>query len=285
MGSNMVLRLLEQGVEVLAYNRSDHELKNVDSVEELVSKLDGPRVVWLMLPAGRVTQDYIDKLGGLLDKGDVVIDGSNNYFKDAKKHFGQLSGKGIIFLDVGVSGGPEGARKGACLMIGGEERDFNQLKWLFEKISAPEAFQFFPGIGAGHFVKMVHNGIEYGMMQAIAEGFNLMKQSEFDLNLFDVARIYNKRSVIESRLVEWLYDSFKKYGVELNDFGGTVGHLGEGQWVVEYAEKKDVPLKVISDAFRFRIDSVENPSYIGQILQALRTAFGGKRSELDRPVE
>lgn len=293
MGKNMVLRLLEKGHQVVAWNRSEEPRKEVaeagarvvDSLNGLVGELKTPRVIWLMLPPGNVTQTAIDSLSELLDPGDTVIDGSNNIYKVASKHHKQFSENKINFLDVGVSGGPDGARNGACLMIGGDFDVFKSLDSLFKDIAAEEAYQFFPGYGAGHYVKMVHNGIEYGMMQAIAEGFNLMKESDYKLDLIDVAKIYSQGSVIESRLISWLHQAYEENGVELSTFGGTVGHLGEGQWTVDDAREKQIPLKVIEDSLQFRIDSEKNPSYTGQILQALRTAFGGKRTEKDKPYK
>ena len=293
MGKNMVLRLLDQGNEVVAWNRSPQPREEVakagaivvDSVEKLVASLESPRVIWLMLPPGKVTQENIDVLESLLEAGDTVIDGSNNIYKLASDHHKQLQKKGIRFMDVGVSGGPAGARNGACLMIGGQKEDFLELEELFKDIAASDAYQFFEGYGAGHYVKMVHNGIEYGMMQALAEGINLMKNSDFNLNLVNVTRIYNQGSVIQSRLVGWLHQAFVDSGVELEEYGGTVGHLGEGQWTVEDAQEKGIPLKVIEESLKFRIESESNPSYTGKVLQALRTAFGGKRSEQDKPYK
>lgn len=293
MGKNMVLRLLDKNHQVVAWNRSPEPRAEVEqagaestqTIAELVQKLESPRVVWSMLPPGEVTQKTIDQLENLLEKGDTVIDGSNNIYKMAFKHEEQLRKKGIRFVDVGVSGGPAGARNGACLMIGGDESTYKKLEPLFKDISAPNAFQFFPGVGAGHYVKMVHNGIEYGMMQSIAEGFNLMKKSEYNLDLTNIARVYNQKSVIESRLVGWLHDAFIQSGEELGEYQGTVGHLGEGQWTVEDAREKNIPLKVIEESLQFRKDSEANPSYTGKILQALRTAFGGKRSEKDKPYK
>ena len=291
MGKNMVLRLLEKQHQVVAWNRSPepreemakHGAQTVETVEELIKNLQTPRTIWLMLSAGKVTDDMVNTLSKLLEPGDTIIDGANTLYKDSVMHGKILSDKKMNFLDVGVSGGPEGARQGACLMIGGDQETYNIYQDLFKDLSSPDAYQFFPGIGAGHYVKMVHNGIEYGMMQAIAEGFNFMKSSDYDLNLIDTARIYNKRSVIESRLVGWLHQAYQEGGQDLKEFGGTVGHLGEGQWTVDDAKENGIPLKIIEESLNFRIDSEKNPSYTGKILQALRTAFGGKRSETDKP--
>lgn len=291
MGLGMVHLLVEKGHDVTAWNRSPEPRQQaqkfgantVDSVAALIQDLPSPRIIWLMLPAGQATQTMAHILLEQLQPGDTVIDGSNSFYKSTQKLGHEFVSKKIHFMDVGVSGGPTGARKGACLMIGGQKQTFQKLEPLFQDLAAPQAYQFFEGIGAGHFVKMVHNGIEYGMMQALAEGFNLMKESEYDLNLIDVARIYNHRSVIESRLVGWLHQAFVESGVDLKEYTGTVGHLGEGQWTVEDAQEKGIPLKIIAESLQFRIDSETHPSYTGKILQALRTAFGGKRGENDKP--
>lgn len=291
MGLAMVERMSEKGHQINAWNRSpeprhkaeEFGVKTVETLEELVKSLPAPRTIWLMLPAGEPTIDTANFLAENLEPGDTVIEGANSFYKNTIELGKLLEDKEINFLDCGVSGGPHGARHGACLMIGGHQKDFQKLEPLFKDLAAPDAYQFFEGIGAGHFVKMVHNGIEYGMMQAIAEGFNLMKESDYNLKLTDIARIYNHGSVIESRLVGWLHQSLVDHGENLENFPGTVGHLGEGQWTVEDAQAKGIPLKIIEESFKFRIDSEANPSYTGQILQALRTAFGGKRGKLDRP--
>lgn len=283
MGKNMVLHLLEKGHQVVAWNRSPEPRAEVaqagavvvESVEVLVSKLTGQKIIWLMLPSGDITHEMIVKLSELLSPGDILIDGSNNLFKNTVQHGELLKQKKIQFLDVGVSGGPAGARNGACLMIGGDQAAYTQLEPLFQDISAPNAYQFFPGVGSGHFVKMVHNGIEYGMMQAIGEGFELMKSSHFNLDLQAVAKIYNTGSVIESRLIGWLLSAYQKHGQDLQEISGSVGMLGEGEWTVQTAREMNVPVPVIEESVQFRIQSKGKPSYTGKVVSALRGEFGG----------
>jgi 6-phosphogluconate dehydrogenase len=284
MGKNMVLHLLEKGHEVVAWNRSPEPRSEVaaagaqavETVEEVVAALPVPRVIWVMLPAGDVTDQMITKLSTLLSPGDLVIDGGNTFYKDSQRHGELLTSKKIAFMDVGTSGGPAGARNGACLMIGGtDESLFQKYDALFRDISAPNAYQYFPGAGAGHFVKMVHNGIEYGMMQAIAEGFAVLRESPYKIDLLKAATIYNNRSVIESRLVGWLLSGYQKHGTELEDISGTVKHTGEGQWTVEAAKEMGIPVKVIEDSFQFRVQSETQPSYTGQVVSVLRNEFGG----------
>jgi 6-phosphogluconate dehydrogenase len=187
----------------------------------------------------------------------------------------ELEEKGIHFLDVGVSGGPRVARNGACIMVGGRKEIFKRFKSLFRDLSVRGGYGYMGKPGAGHFVKMVHNGIEYGMMQALAEGFAVMKDSPFDLDLNKVAEIYNHRSVIESRLVDWLKKAFEQYGEDLNEISGSVSHSGEGVWTVEAAKEFGIPIPIIEGALNFRIESQNNPTYTGKILSALRNQFGG----------
>lgn len=286
MGYGLALNLKDKGWDVIVYNRTISKVEDIQkegvrgarSLKELVDALDGPRVIWTMLTAGEATISTLFEAGGLkelLSEGDIVIEGGNSKFYEDESNAKQLAEKGIKYIDVGVSGGPSGARNGACLMIGGERQTFEYLEELFKDLSKAKAYKFFEGYGAGHFVKMVHNGIEYGMMQSIAEGFNLMKNSNYKLNLIEVADIYNNGSVIESRLIGWLKSGFEKYGEELDEVSGTVNALGEGLWTVETAKSRNLEVKVIEESVRFRDESKLNPSYTGKILSALRNMFGG----------
>ncbi len=284
MGQNMVLRLLEKGHNVVAWNRSPEPGKVVakagatvvPNLDALVEQVKKPRVIWLMLPAGDITEQYIQTLIPLLQPGDTLIDGANSLYKDSQRRGKLLHDEyGIHFLDVGVSGGPGGARNGACLMIGGEAKTYAHLQPLFEDIASEDAYQFFPGYGAGHFVKMVHNGIEYGMMQAIAEGFAVMKASEYDLDLGKVADIYQHRSVIESRLVGWAQSGFKRFGQDLEEVTPTIAHTGEGEWTVHAAKELGIPVPIIEGSFRFRVESAKNPAYTNKVVSMLRHEFGG----------
>ncbi len=287
MGWGIAKQLQEKGWRVIVSNRSPEKVDEgaregmipAYSFEEFLSRFQGsPRVIWLMLPAGEVTEETLfgtEGISPLLRQGDIVIDGGNSHFKDDAPRAKKLEKRGIQYLDVGVSGGPAGARNGACLMIGGEKNLFSQLEELFKALSLPEGYAHFEGMGAGHFVKMVHNGVEYGMMQAIGEGFNLMKQSPYRLDLEEVTRIYNTGSVIESRLVDWLHKAYQAWGVELDSISGTVKHSGEGAWTVETAQEMGELVPVIEASLQFRKDSEESPSYTGKVVSALRGQFGG----------
>lgn len=288
MGANMVRRLLEKGWKVVGYNRSKEIIDElavfgmipVYSVQELVQKLSPERLVWVMLPAGEVTEEMLFSEKGvvrLLQKGDTIIDGGNSFYKDTERRGRELEKIGINFFDVGTSGGPGGARHGACLMIGGEEALFKKYRSLFEDFSNGTSYQFFKGAGAGHFVKMIHNGIEYGMMQAIAEGFHILKEARFNLNLTDVTSIYNNGSVIESRLIGWLKKGLEIHGADLGDVPGKVGYTGEGEWTVKTAHEMKLQAKIIEESLKFRINSQENPDYTGKVLMTLREQFGGHK--------
>ncbi|MBI4123127.1 MAG: glucose-6-phosphate dehydrogenase [Parcubacteria group bacterium] len=288
MGGNLSRRLLSKEWRVVGFNESalaTHELESEDftgaySLKELVAALPKPRIVWLMVPAGKPVDEVIfgkDGLTNYLDKGDIVIDGGNSFYKDAIMRFKKLKKRGIHFIDVGVSGGPEGARSGASLMIGGDKEIFQKLEQLFYDLSIKGGYQFFEGAGAGHFVKMVHNGIEYGMMQAIAEGFTILKKAKYKLNLAQVSDIYNHGSVIESRLISWLKKAFEAGGNDLKEISGSVGHTGEGEWTIKTAKELKAQTRVIEEALRFRIKSERNPTYTGKILSALREQFGGHK--------
>lgn len=286
MGGNLARHLLERDWKVVGYNRSPEVTKSmanegltgVFSIPKLLKTLPKRKIVWIMVTAGDAVDTFLFGDGGLVEqlhKGDIIIDGGNSFYTDTIKRAERLAKYGIHYLDVGTSGGPGGARTGACLMIGGEEEIFNELESLFRDVSNGSSYRFFPGHGAGHFVKMVHNGIEYGMMQAIAEGFEILKKVDYNLNLTEVVEIYNNGSVIESRLTEWLEKAFILHGQDLSDVTSTVAHTGEGAWTVETAKVLKVAAPIIAGSLDFRKESAEKPSYTGQVLSALREQFGG----------
>src|SRR3989344_9665762 len=239
MGMNMVHRLNEMGWRVIAYNRSPeprHEVANsgiatAETINDLIKRIEHPRLIWVMV-SHEAVDAIVDLLLPLLEKGDTVIDGGNSYYKDSIRRAKKTTEKGIQYLDAGVSGGPDGARHGACCMVGGDEAVFKKFENLFKDVSVQDGYGYMGKAGAGHFVKMVHNGIEYGMMQAIGEGFEVMKHAPFQLDLAQVAQLYNQGSVIESRLVGWLAKAYQEHGQDLASISGSVKHSGEGQWTV-----------------------------------------------------
>ncbi|HVO28432.1 MAG TPA: decarboxylating 6-phosphogluconate dehydrogenase, partial [Candidatus Paceibacterota bacterium] len=289
MGANLARNLRDRGWRVVVANRSPEPVARLEaegfaaarSVDEFLEKLGsgarkpGNRIIWLMVTAGKPVDELILGLAGRLARGDVVIDGGNSFFEDSMRRAKLLAKRGIKFLDAGVSGGPAGARDGACMMVGGDRRSFAELEQLFADASVRGGYAYFGSAGAGHFVKMVHNGIEYGMMQSIAEGFALMKHSPFRLDLGKVARLYNHGSVIESRLVGWLESGYRQFGGELKGVSGSVAYTGEGEWTVATGRKWKMKLPAIEDAFRFRVRSQKEPGYMGRILSVLRNQFGG----------
>ena len=275
MGGPMVKRLKLKGWNVATF---DAKIKGTaKSIAELAETLVSPRVILLMVPAGKPVDDVLRQLAPNLRKGDIVVDGGNSYYKDSMRRAQRLRMKGVHFLDVGVSGGPVSIKLGRfAIMAGGEKRIYEKCKPLLHDLSDTS-----PGYmgksGAGHFVKMIHNGIEYGMMQALAEGFTILRKAPFKFNLKDVVKVYNQNSIITSRLTAWLQQGFEKYGEELKEASGTVAHTGEGEWTVKTAKELRVPAKVLEDAFQFRVHSKKNPSYTGKILSMLRAVFGGHK--------
>lgn len=282
MGKNMAMRLAERGWAITATDASAEVVAGIDtknitgvlSVADVAAALPAPRIIWIMVPH-KVVDDVLAQLTSHLAVGDIVIDGGNSFYKDSVRRGQTLSEKGIHFVDAGTSGGPGGAHEGACVMVGGEKDIVDSLTDLFIDIAAPDAYQHVGRIGAGHFVKMVHNGIEYGMMQAIGEGFEVLKRSDFDLDLTQVANLYNHRSVIESRLVGWIENAFKTHGADLHDISGSATHSGEGLWTVETAKELGVQVPIIEGSLNFRDESLKKPSFTAQVVNALRNQFGG----------
>jgi len=290
MGAGIARQLVEKGWRVIGYNRSPNVTKELKkegieesySLKELTQKLSKPRLVWVMVSAGKPVDAVVGDLSKVLEKSDVVIDGGNSFYKESIRHSKELAKIGIEFVDAGVSGGPSGARYGACLMVGGNKKLYDYLLPLYIDLSVPEGQAHFEGAGAGHFVKMVHNGIEYGMMQAIAEGFDLMKSSDYKLHLKDITEVYNHGSVIESRLVGWMNEAFGMFGDDLKKISGSAGSGGaagmaksEAKWTLDVAKELGIKASVIEDAINARIKSQKKPSYQGKIINALRNRFGG----------
>ncbi len=276
MGKGLVLSMREKGIEVFAWNRSANDVANVANLEEMISKMEpGKRVIWLMVPAGEAVDSLLQELVPVLSPGDCVIDGGNSNYLDDQRRGSELAMKKIHYLDVGVSGGPKGAREGACLMIGGDKTDYEKLMEIWQAVSAIDSFQYFGAIGAGHFAKMVHNGIEYGMMQAIAEGAAVLQASSFNLDLAKVFNLYNHRSVIESRLVGWTEEAFKE-DPKLVNISSKIDHTGEGQWTVDAAEALSVDVPIIRESLEVRKRSTsESENFRDKTVSAMRGKFGG----------
>lgn len=288
MGANVARRLSKKGWDVYGFNRTSEVtkalekegIKGVYSLEEMVLSLKKPRVIITILTAGKPTDEILLKLSKKLDRGDIIAEFSNAYYEDDIRRSKLLAKKNIKFIDVGISGGPGGALNGACLMVGGDKETFEKIKPLLKDEAAKNAYTHVPGIGAGHFTKMVHNGIEYGMMQSIAEGFNLLKNGPYkNLKMTDITAIYQNGSVVESRLVGWLDQAFKKYGNDLKEVSGSVGFTGEGEWTAKLGKRLGFPIQIISESFKFRVKSQKKPSFTGKIVSAIRNQFGGHSIE------
>jgi 6-phosphogluconate dehydrogenase len=273
MGGNMAKRLENDGHVVQSYARSGGG--TAATLEELVGELEPRRAVWLMIPAGDPTEQAVQELLGLLDEGDVIVDGGNSNFNDSKRRAGVAAEKGIGYVDAGVSGGIWGLANGYCLMVGGEDDSVAVLEPAFKTLAPEDGYAHVGPSGAGHFVKMVHNGIEYGLMQAYAEGFDIMNSSEFDLDLHDIAGIWRYGSVVRSWLLELLHAALEAEGNDLKHIAGYVEDSGEGRWTVFEAINENVPAPVISAALFARFASREDESFAAKINAALRNQFGG----------
>jgi 6-phosphogluconate dehydrogenase len=274
MGGNMTERLRRDGHEVETYARTAPE-RTADSLIELATRLEQPRVVWLMIPAGDPTEHAFKTLLPLLEDGDTIVDGGNSNFRDSQRRAAEAKSKGVVFLDAGVSGGIWGLDNGYCIMVGGEEQGFQMVEPAIKTLAPDDGYAHVGPSGAGHFVKMVHNGIEYGLMQAYAEGFEVMNASEFELDLHEIAGIWRYGSVVRSWLLELLYAAFEEEGNDLEKIAGYVEDSGEGRWTVFEAINESVPAPVISASLFARFASRQDESFGAKINAALRKQFGG----------
>ncbi|RJQ46560.1 MAG: decarboxylating 6-phosphogluconate dehydrogenase [Nitrospiraceae bacterium] len=283
MGMNMVHRLVENGHELVAYARTAESVKKAEelgaagaeSLEDLVSKLKKPRIVWLMVPAGNATEETIKKLIPLLSSGDIVIDGGNSLYKDSVRRAEELKKRNISFLDAGTSGGIWGLTEGYCLMVGGESDVFQSVEPVFQSLAPDKGYLHAGPHGAGHFVKMVHNGIEYALLQGYAEGFEILNaKKEFSLDLQKIANLWNHGSVIRSWLLTLADNAFSK-DPALSSIRGYVEDSGEGRWTVAEAIEQDVPAPVITLSLLERFRSRQDESFSAKVIAALRNEFGG----------
>jgi len=282
MGANMVQRLVVGGHEVVAFARTADSVKEAQahgaigahSLEEVVSKLSAPRVVWLMIPAGKPVDDAIATLRGLLSAGDVLVDGGNSRFSDSAARARDLSEGGIGFLDSGTSGGVWGLKNGYCLMVGGEEKFVRTVEPAFRTLAPPDGFAHVGGPGAGHYVKMVHNAIEYSIMQGYAEGFELLARSGYDLKLDQISELWTHASVVRSWLLDLLVLAFEE-NPGLEGIKGYVEDSGEGRWTLQEAIDRAVPMPGLAGALFARFASRQPESFAAKVNAALRNQFGG----------
>jgi 6-phosphogluconate dehydrogenase len=283
MGMNMVQRLLRDGHEIVGYARTPESVRKAEekgaegasSLEDMIGKLDRHRVIWIMVPAGKPTEETIEKLSGLLEEGDIIIDGGNSNYRDSMRRAAELGNRGIQFLDAGTSGGLWGLTEGYCLMVGGPEDVFRSVEPVFESLAPDEGYMLVGPNGAGHFVKMVHNGIEYAMLQGYAEGFEIIHaRKDFALDLQKISRLWNRGSVIRSWLLELAEKAFEK-DPSLDSIRGYVEDSGEGRWTVAEAIDQDVPAPVITLSLLERFRSRQEESFSAKVIAALRNEFGG----------
>ncbi|MDX1935151.1 MAG: decarboxylating 6-phosphogluconate dehydrogenase [Capsulimonadales bacterium] len=284
MGQNMAARLAQHGHTAYGFDLSEEsraqaEAENIgtsDSLQGLAEKFnETPRVFWLMVPAGKITDSVVTQVGEVASPGDIVVDGGNTFYKDSIRHAKELEARGVRFVDCGTSGGIWGLRNGYCLMIGGAEETVQAIEPLLLALTPPDGYAHVGPTGAGHFVKMVHNGIEYGLLQAYAEGFELLHgATEFDLDLHRISHVWNQGSVVRSWLLELAERAFES-GQEFEEFDDDIADNGTGRWTVQESIDRAIPLPVITLALQTRFRSRQDESYAGKVIAALRNQFGG----------
>lgn len=297
MGANMVTRLRRGGHDIVVYDIDPKAIKTVTalgaiaakSTVDLASKLRTPRIVWVMVPSGKITEAVIHDVAKHLSKGDTIIDGGNSNYHDTKRRAAELEVREIALLDSGTSGGVWGLENGYCMMIGGNKKAYQKAEPIFKTLAPADGYRYCGESGAGHYVKMIHNGIEYGLMQAYAEGFELLESSEYKLDLADICHLWNQGSVVRSWLLELSERAFKA-DPNLEKITGYVADSGEGRWTVREAMDKDVPAVALTYALMARFRSRQEESFSAKVLAALRNQFGGhavkeKESDTSKPIK
>jgi len=280
MGFNMAERLLEKKIKVVAFDLNDNAVKKISkkgaegaySLSELVEKLPKPKIIWIMVPHGKPVDIVLGKLK--LSKGDIVIDGGNSFYKNSMKRASKLRKKGVIMLDAGVSGGLEGARQGASIMIGGEKKAYNKVEPVFKALAVKNGYGYMGKSGAGHFVKMVHNGIEYALLQSYGEGYQMVQKSKFNSDLREVTKVWRNGSVIRSWLLDLLQSALNK-DPQLKKDSGIVCGGSTGIWTTKTAKKMKVNIPMIELALKERVKSRKKQSFASKVVAALRFGFGG----------
>ncbi|MCL4396352.1 MAG: decarboxylating 6-phosphogluconate dehydrogenase [Chloroflexi bacterium] len=284
MGDNMAIRLIQGGHRVVAWNRTyaktealakEHGAIPTKTFAEVVDQLKPPRIIWIMLPSGEVTEQALDNFLLLLSPGDIVVDGGNSNYHDSVRRAQKAADKKMHYLDCGTSGGVWGLQVGYCVMVGGEKETYDHCEPIFKTLAPPNGCAYVGASGAGHFVKMVHNGIEYGMLQAYGEGFEILHASPYKLDLHQIAVLWDQGSVVRSWLLELAADAFAKEGSDLKDIQGYIEDSGEGRWTVQQAIDTDVPAPVITLSLIERFRSREPDSFGAKVIAALRNQFGG----------
>ncbi|HEY3541144.1 MAG TPA: decarboxylating 6-phosphogluconate dehydrogenase [Gaiellaceae bacterium] len=274
MGNGMTERLREHGHDVRTYDPKV-ESRTAASLDELKSQLDAPRAFWMMVPAGEITEAVFEDLLKIAESGDTIVDGGNSNFRDSQRRNREAQEHGLQFVDAGVSGGIWGLEVGFCLMVGGDDDAVQRLEPIFTALAPEKGYAHVGASGAGHFTKMIHNGIEYGIMQAYAEGFEIIEHSEFDVDLHELSGIWRYGSVVRSWLLELLHKAFEEHGNNLDDIAPYVEDSGEGRWTIHEAIAENVPAPVISAALFARFHSRDEINFAAKVAAALRNQFGG----------
>lgn len=282
MGLNLALNAKDRGHEIVGFDATasaKEQAKEVgllvaDSIAQLVEQLPSPKVVWVMVPSGKITEEVVMEVAKHVSAGDIIIDGGNSNYKDSVRLAATLKEQGIYLLDCGTSGGISGARNGGCFMVGGDAKAIAVVEPLYVDIATENGYYYTGKSGSGHYLKMVHNGIEYGMMQAIGEGFEVLEACDFDYDLEAVAKVWNHGSVVRSWLMELAQDAFAQ-DAKLDALIGKVNASGEAQWTVEDALVLQVPTPVIALSLMMRYRSTQDDSFSGKVVAALRNGFGG----------
>jgi 6-phosphogluconate dehydrogenase len=280
MGAGMTARLRENDHDVQTYDPQVEE-RTAGSLEELKQQLEAPRAFWMMVPSGKVTEDVFQQLLTIADEGDTIVAGGNSNFRDSKRRYVEAQHKSIHFVDAGVSGGIWGLEVGFCTMVGGDDEPVKRLEPIFETLAPEDGYAHVGSSGAGHFAKMVHNGIEYGLMQSYAEGFEIMDHSEYDFDLHEVAGIWRYGSVVRSWLLDLLYAAFEQHGSKLQDIAPYVEDSGEGRWTLQEAINEDVPAPMIAASLFARFQSRDEIKFSARVAAALRQQFGGHAIKLE----
>jgi len=283
MGYNMAFRLVKSGEKVVVYNRSPEKVDTIAkegaipsyTYKEFFQKLEEPRIIWMMLPH-KIVDDILMEIKPFIKKGDIFVDGGNSNYKESMRRHNELSKDGIMTLDVGVSGGLVAAKRGYCMMVGGDKKAYDEAERFIKKMCIENGFGYFGEAGTGHFVKMVHNAIEYGMMQSIGEGFDLIKNGPFkDVDLKRLSGVWNNGSIIQGLLMEMTFNSFKHHGNDLKDTSGVVAESGEGRWAVQAAIEHKVPFTANSYALWERFRTKSEFTFGNKLLAVIRDEFGG----------
>ena len=274
MGNGMTERLREADHEVRTYDPKV-EARTADSLEELKAQLEAPRAFWMMVPAGEITEAVFQDLLNLAEPGDAIVDGGNSNFRDSQRRYRDAGAKQLDFVDAGVSGGIWGLEVGFCLMVGGDDAPVRRLEPIFASLAPEDGYAHVGASGAGHFTKMVHNGIEYGLMQSYAEGFEIVEHSEFDVDLHQLSGIWRHGSVVRSWLLELLHSAFEEHGNKLDDIAPYVEDSGEGRWTIHEAIAENVPAPVIAASLFARFASRDEINFAAKVAAALRNQFGG----------